>query len=199
MLLKPTTLQRCLIFYGYFNFTESSVDTVSPWIKGILLSPRDVITSRPKGFLISNLGWHRCRQTLHGGVWSLIELPHSLHLPELSAILSLNKSKVYIKENILRNNIKNLRGLSPRVNYTDRENTACRRSLCQLVRIESATWSAWLIYTAVFFRFLDPGAATFSFKKLLNCTHEAERASFQTHYFSENLVEPEIEPGPLDL
>jgi hypothetical protein len=33
----------------------------------------------------------------------------------------------------------------------------------------------------------------------VNCTHEAEWTPFQTHYFSENLVGPEIEPGPLDL
>jgi hypothetical protein len=39
----------------------------------------------------------------------------------------------------------------------------------------------------------------FSFKWLLNCTHEAEWTPFQTHYFSENLVAPGIEPGPLDL
>jgi hypothetical protein len=44
-----------------------------------------------------------------------------------------------------------------------------------------------------------PGAATFSFKYLLNCTHEAEWTLFQTHYFSENLVTPRIEPGPLNL
>jgi hypothetical protein len=31
------------------------------------------------------------------------------------------------------------------------------------------------------------GAATFSFKLLLSCTHEAECTSFQTHCFSENL------------
>jgi hypothetical protein len=30
---------------------------------------------------------------------------------------------------------------------------------------------------------------------LLNCTYEAEWSSFQTHYFSENLVAPGIEPG----
>jgi hypothetical protein len=29
--------------------------------------------------------------------------------------------------------------------------------------------------------------------------HEAEWASFQTHYFSENLEAPGIEPGSLDL
>jgi hypothetical protein len=31
------------------------------------------------------------------------------------------------------------------------------------------------------------------------CTHDAEWTPFQTHYFSENLVMPGIEPGPLDL
>jgi hypothetical protein len=38
----------------------------------------------------------------------------------------------------------------------------------------------------------------FSFKQLLNCTHEAEWTPFQTH-FSENVVVPGIELGPLDL
>jgi hypothetical protein len=35
-----------------------------------------------------------------------------------------------------------LHGLSPRANYTDRATAAGRRSDCQLVRIEGATWSA---------------------------------------------------------
>jgi hypothetical protein len=46
--------------------------------------------------------------------------------------------------------IKKLHGLSPRANYTDRATAACRRSDCQLLRIEGATWSAWRIPTAVF-------------------------------------------------
>jgi hypothetical protein len=37
---------------------------------------------------------------------------------------------------------KILHGLSPRANYTDRATTTCRRSDCQLLRIEGATWSA---------------------------------------------------------
>jgi hypothetical protein len=37
---------------------------------------------------------------------------------------------------------KKLHGLSPRANYTYRATAACRRSDCQLVRIEGATWSA---------------------------------------------------------
>jgi hypothetical protein len=39
------------------------------------------------------------------------------------------------------------------------------------------------------------GATNFSFKLLLNCTHEAEWTPFQTHYLSEILVVPGIEPG----
>jgi hypothetical protein len=35
-----------------------------------------------------------------------------------------------------------LHGLSPRANYTDRATAACRRSDCQLLRIEGAMWSA---------------------------------------------------------
>jgi hypothetical protein len=38
-----------------------------------------------------------------------------------------------------------LHGLSPRANYTGRETAACRRSNCQLLRIEGAMWSAWRI------------------------------------------------------
>jgi hypothetical protein len=37
---------------------------------------------------------------------------------------------------------KKLYGLSPRANYTDRVTAGCRRSDCQLLRIEGATWSA---------------------------------------------------------
>jgi hypothetical protein len=37
---------------------------------------------------------------------------------------------------------KKLDGLSPRANYTDRAIASCRRSDCQLLRIEGATWSA---------------------------------------------------------
>jgi hypothetical protein len=37
--------------------------------------------------------------------------------------------------------------------YTDRATATCRRSYCQLLRIEGATWSAWRIPTAVFSAF----------------------------------------------
>jgi hypothetical protein len=48
------------------------------------------------------------------------------------------------------NDKKELHGLSPRANYTDRATAACRRSDCQLFRIKGATWSAGWILTAVF-------------------------------------------------
>jgi hypothetical protein len=35
-----------------------------------------------------------------------------------------------------------LHGQSARANYTDRATAACRRSDCQLLRIDGATWSA---------------------------------------------------------
>jgi hypothetical protein len=44
---------------------------------------------------------------------------------------------------------KNLHGLSPRANYTDRATAACPLSVCQLLRIEGATWSTWRIPTVV--------------------------------------------------
>jgi hypothetical protein len=34
-----------------------------------------------------------------------------------------------------------LHGLSPRANYTDRATASCRRSDCQLLRIEGVAWS----------------------------------------------------------
>jgi hypothetical protein len=42
-----------------------------------------------------------------------------------------------------------LRGFSPQANYTNRANTACRPSECQLLRIDGVTWSAQQIPTAV--------------------------------------------------
>jgi hypothetical protein len=45
----------------------------------------------------------------------------------------------------------------------------------------------------VSFGFLDR-SRYFPFKELLNYPHEAEWTPFQTHYFSENLVAPGIEP-----
>jgi hypothetical protein len=43
-----------------------------------------------------------------------------------------------------------IRGLSPRAIYTDRAIAACRRSYCQILRIEGVAWSAQRIPTDVF-------------------------------------------------
>jgi hypothetical protein len=47
-------------------------------------------------------------------------------------------------------------GFSPQANYTDRAAAACRRTQCQLMRIEGVAWSAHRIPTAVNLHFLDP-------------------------------------------
>jgi hypothetical protein len=59
------------------------------------------------------------------------------------------------------------------------------------------TQSAWHPYSRIL-GFLDRSRYSSS-NQLLSCSHEAEWAPFQTHYFSENVVAPGIEPGPLDL
>jgi hypothetical protein len=66
---------------------------------------------------------------------------------QLSSLLHVN---VYVTHNLLNVLVKKLHGLSRRANYTDRATAACRRSDCQLLRIECATWSALRIPTAVF-------------------------------------------------
>jgi hypothetical protein len=58
-----------------------------------------------------------------------------LHVPTDVISLQLLPSKLLVYKKILH-------GLSPRANYTDRATAACRRSDCQLLRIEGATWSA---------------------------------------------------------
>jgi hypothetical protein len=45
------------------------------------------------------------------------------------------------------------------------------------------------------FSLFETGAATFSLKQLLSCTHEAEWTPLQIHNFSENLAAPGIESG----
>jgi hypothetical protein len=53
------------------------------------------------------------------------------------------------------NDILNSVAFRPQANYTDRSTAACRRSYCQLLRIEGVTWSAQRIPTAVNLGFLD--------------------------------------------
>jgi hypothetical protein len=44
---------------------------------------------------------------------------------------------------------------NPQTNYTDRATATCRRSQCELLRIEGVAWSAQRIPTAVNLSFLD--------------------------------------------
>jgi hypothetical protein len=49
-----------------------------------------------------------------------------------------------------------LRGFSPQANYTYRATAACRRSECQLLRIEGIAWSTQRIPMSVNLNFIDP-------------------------------------------
>jgi hypothetical protein len=60
----------------------------------------------------------------------------------VSHVESVNIPSKAAKEQIAFPKTPKLHGLSPRANYTDRATAACRRSDCQLVRIEGATWSS---------------------------------------------------------
>jgi hypothetical protein len=73
--------------------------------------------------------WHsqRSRASLHTAVHGLCTGAHS-EVADIYSRKRLKKSKLH--------------GLNLRSNYTDRATTACRRSNCQLLRIEGATWSA---------------------------------------------------------
>jgi hypothetical protein len=78
-----------------------------------------------------------------------------------------------------------LRGPSPRANYTDRATTACRRSDCQLLRIEGVAWSAQRIPPAVFSVFYT-GAASFpsSSSSVVLTRLSGPRSRPTTFYFS---------------
>jgi hypothetical protein len=74
-------------------------------------------------------------------------LGHVERMSEERGVKQIYKWKLIASRSVERQNIgwikkKQLHGLSPRANYTDRATAACRRSDCQLVRIEDATWSA---------------------------------------------------------
>jgi hypothetical protein len=56
----------------------------------------------------------------------------------------------------LKKKTTKLRGFSLQTNYTGRATAACRRSCCQLLRIEGVAWSAQRIPTAVNLGLLDP-------------------------------------------
>jgi hypothetical protein len=62
--------------------------------------------------------------------------------PELSLYSLTLSTTLYCSEHFgtERTEKIKLHGLSPRANYTDRATAACRRSDCQRLRIEGATW-----------------------------------------------------------
>jgi hypothetical protein len=51
---------------------------------------------------------------------------------------------------------KKLNCFSPQANYTNRATAACRRSYCQLLRIEGVAWSVQRVPTAVKLDYVDP-------------------------------------------
>jgi hypothetical protein len=65
-------------------------------------------------------------------------LPSLVNFPYCCHVLTFLYPNIVLKP---KTNNK-LHGLSPRANYTHRATAACRRSDCQLLRIEDATWSA---------------------------------------------------------
>jgi hypothetical protein len=58
---------------------------------------------------------------------------------------------------------------------------------------EDVAWSAWRIPYGRNLGLLDK-SHYFFFQVAPQCMHEAEQTLFQTHYFSENLVAPGINP-----
>jgi hypothetical protein len=97
-----------------------------------------------------NTSWFRCQLCSH---WSIYKYQTVVTWQECwvawtSAfqVSSGGKKESY---EVIEHKTK-LHGLSPRANYTDRATAACRRSDCQLLQEEGATWSAWRIPPAVF-------------------------------------------------
>jgi hypothetical protein len=98
---------------------------------------------------------------------------------------------------VIEHDKKNLHGLSPRANYTDRATAACRRSDCQLFADRVCHMASVTDVYGRVLGFLDR-SRYFSLKQLLSYTHEAEWTPFQTQllFF---LVVPRIEPGHPNL
>jgi hypothetical protein len=78
------------------------------------------------------------RNAMFSQLNSMHALSHSIYYGNEGSSSSAGDVECYV---IVIKLLK-LHGLSPRANYTDRATAACRRSDCQLVRIEGATWSA---------------------------------------------------------
>jgi hypothetical protein len=108
-------------------------------------------------------------------IWSGYEPLQGLVTYFLKATVSALNSVIITKTKT------KLHGLSPRANYTDRATVACRRSDCQLLRIEGATWLAWRIPTAVFS--VSRQEPLLFYQVAPQLSHEADWPPFQTDYF----------------
>jgi hypothetical protein len=127
--------------------------------------------------------------------WEQCMLFTALYSPSLSLLCTFSYWGSFT---ILHYRKKKLHGLSSRTKYTDRATASCRRSDCQLLRIEGATWWAWRIPAAVVSIF-ETGAATFlSSSSSVVLTRLSGPRSWPTILFF-FLVVSGIEPGPPDL
>jgi hypothetical protein len=108
-------------------------------------------------FIRINIQYYQHSQTRHKSAVCLTSM-HSFFFIFVGCILLRHTFQIYLQSQLRLRYIwkvwfyvqtNKLHGLSPRANYTDRATAACRRSGCQLLRIEGATWSAWRIPTAV--------------------------------------------------
>jgi hypothetical protein len=120
---------------------------------------------------------------------------------ESKLVYSVRSQLVYSVSSFseLLSNYFSLHGLSPRANYTDRATAACRRSDCQLLRIEGATWSAGQRDGSVrpFSRFSRQEPLLFyQVAPQLYSRGWVDHVPDPLLFF---LVVPGIEPGPPDL
>jgi hypothetical protein len=67
---------------------------------------------------------------------------HTIILQRLQPWKYIRRKHILKCASVWKDLKKKLHGLSPRANYTDRATATCRRSDCQLLRIQGATWAA---------------------------------------------------------
>jgi hypothetical protein len=133
--------------------------------RGVELGETGCLVRRPLFDLLyqpmiidDNEGGEVCGMKIGRGDWIIRRISASVQLCPWSR-LGLNPGRQSGKTAsnrlsnvavLIRTKKTKLHGLCPRANYTDQATAACRRSDCQLLRTEGATWSEWRIPTAVF-------------------------------------------------